>query len=54
MDEIERFDLIAEIAKLPEADKQFVLGYAAGVLAKATESPKPTKRRGKKGEKKSA
>lgn len=54
MKEFERFELIAEISKLPEADRQFVLGYAAGVLAKATEPPKPKRRREKKNEKQSA
>lgn len=50
----DRCKLIAEISKLPEADKQFVLGYAAGVLAKATEPPKPKRRKGGKTEKQSA
>ncbi len=50
----DRCKLIEEIAKLPEADKNFVLGYAAGVLAKATEPPKPKRRGGGKNEKQSA
>lgn len=43
----DRCKLIEEITKLPETDKSFVLGYAAGVLAKASELPKPQKRKRK-------
>lgn len=44
----DRFALLAEIAKLPEADKNFVIGYAAGVLAKTSEPQKQQKRRERK------
>ena len=41
----DRCKLIEEITKLPEADKNFALGYAAGVLAKTSETSKPQKRK---------
>lgn len=47
MEESDRYALISEMMKLPETDKSFVLGYAAGVLAKASEAPKPQKRKRK-------
>lgn len=38
MSEKEKALVMETIANLPETSKQFVLGYAAGVTAKATES----------------
>lgn len=43
MKESERYALVGEMMKLPEADRNFALGYAAGVLAKASEAKKPQK-----------
>lgn len=37
MSTTEKADIMADIDKLPEKDQSFILGYAAGVLAKSAQ-----------------
>lgn len=43
MSEKEKGELLEQIKNLPESDKQFVLGYAAGITAKANEKSETEK-----------
>lgn len=48
MSEKERGEILEALVGLPEEKKQFLLGYAAGVVAKAADSEKKDEPDGKK------